>query len=289
MSIVNTLRCDIIYVRSFEDIRVDTETIAVGNNSVTARCRIYGQEGEWMLKCYHRVKANSEMIYGSAYYRGELGIYTLAGRMEYIDVLLIPWVEGVPLDVLMGSVEADYRALSATFDASALQLLNSYYAHGDLKPENIIVQPDGEMSLIDYDAAWLPHFKNCNIEEYGTPSYSHPRRYLHPFDKCIDDFSIALLSVTLAALAIDREGFEPQLKDDSTLFLPEDVLRGEDVLFNRAIELFECSGDTAHRDIACSLKNNDGAITHLRDMLMRVVPTEHRLVPHPLAFLTPLS
>ena len=83
----------------------------------------------------------------------------------------------------------------------AVGLLDREYAHGDLKPENIIVTPDGDMRAIDWDAAFTPELAGNPAPETGTAAYQHPLRTNELFDKHIDDYSIAMLSTMLHAAA----------------------------------------------------------------------------------------
>lgn len=96
LNIITTLRSKVIYLRTIDHVWVEGDTISVGNNAVTARCRVMGREGNYLIKCYHRTKPNLERLYGENAYPGELGIYSIDGRMEYIDIVLLPWVEGKP-------------------------------------------------------------------------------------------------------------------------------------------------------------------------------------------------
>ena len=139
--------------------------------------------------------------------------------------------------------------------------------HHDVKPANIIVTPCDDMHLIDYDAAWLPGFTLADVEEVGTPAFSHPHCGVGFFDKRVDDYAIALVSVMLAALAYKRERFEPYIKNDGSLFVPKDVLDGSDELMNVALSLFERRGDMAHHHIARMLYQSDGCIDGLDDAL----------------------
>ena len=239
--------------------------IHVGNNAVVCRCRVAGTE--CALKCYAVPRRNARAIYGEAYHEAELAVYSLSGDMEYVDVVATPWIEGVSLDRLMGRAKTDYRMLSERFDAFALDILRGESAHGDIKPENIILTLDGSFRLIDYDSAWLPGFTDKDLEETGTPSFSHPMRDNRPFDKHIDDFSIALMSTMLAALKLRRELFEPHIDADSALFSPRAVVAGSDAMLNQALSLFERKADARHYTIARALYASDGAIPNLIEML----------------------
>ena len=222
LNIINTLRNKIIYLRTIDHIWIDADTIKAGNNAVTARCRIMGREGDWLIKCYYRPKQNLKSLYGDNIYEKELGVYSIDGKMEYIDILLMPWVDGEPLESLIRNEKSNYQELSKAFDRFALELLEAEYAHGDIKPDNIIVSSDLQMRAIDLDAMWRPDINNYPLE-IGTQAYRHPRRTHNYFKKAIDDYPLALISTTLAALALDRD-IEKMLNGDKTLFTPEECV-----------------------------------------------------------------
>lgn len=265
VDVLNRLRAGDVTLRTLTPQLINPDALFVGNNAVVCRCRVAGTE--CALKCYAVPRRNARAIYGEAYHEAELAVYSLSGDMEYVDVVATPWIEGVSLDRLMGRVKTDYRMLSERFDAFALDILRGESAHGDIKPENIILTLDGSLRLIDYDSAWLPGFTDKDLEETGTPSFSHPMRDNRPFDKHIDDFSIALMSTMLAALKLRRELFEPHIDADSALFSPRAVVAGSDAMLNQALSLFERKADARHYTIARALYASDGAIPNLIEML----------------------
>ncbi|MBR5771078.1 MAG: hypothetical protein IKY20_05900 [Alistipes sp.] len=222
---------------------------------------------ECALKCYPHKRRNSRAIYGDALYEDELVVYNLVGRLECIDVVVMPWIDGRTLDRLFGDPATNYHTLLSHFESFALDILRGERAHGDIKPENIVVQSNGEMSLIDFDSAWVPGFEQCDVVEAGTPFFSHPLREERRFDKSIDDFSIALMVTMLAALSYDRGTFAPHIDADCALFSPHAVVSGVDKLLNAALALFERKGDKKHRDIAATLYNCSGPIPSLLRLL----------------------
>lgn len=226
------------------------DDIYVGNNAVVFR-NMLDDGREVALKCYASRRRNAHAIYGERYLKHELCLHTLSGD-GYVDVTVLPWIEGHTLESHLISRNVDYRKLSANFDRLALATLRHRCAHGDIKPDNIIVTPTGEMKYVDFDAAWLPGFTDADAEEIGTPAFSHPDRDYRHFDKHIDDFSLAMLSTTLAALAIKREAFEPYIQVDGSIFEPEHVIDGSDYLFIEAMRLFE-RRDPIHYCIARTL------------------------------------
>lgn len=121
-------------------------------------------------------------------------------------VLLMEWVEGMSLTrtISAAALSGDRDALARLgegFDSLALWLLAQPFAHGDLKPDNIMVRPDGGLVLIDYDGLYLPDMAGERARENGTEGFRHPGRSELAFGKHIDDFSIALISLSLRSLA----------------------------------------------------------------------------------------
>lgn len=280
VSIINTILSRVIYLRTLEHIWIDRETITKGNNAVTARCRVINREGAWCIKCYARPKANLRLIYGDDYYPNELGVYTLGGKIEYIDVVVQPWVEGRSLDGFIGAEDSNYAALSKAFDRLALNTLDADYAHGDIKPDNIIVGEDMSMTLIDYDAAWRPEFELHTAEEIGTEGYRHPYRNFSDYSKFIDDYPLAIISTMLAALALDYSAMKPHIGLDKTIFTPELCINHQDPALHEAMRIFLEHNDAAHYRIACGLQSPHIAIDHLRDYFhYALTPTESPL-PH---------
>ena len=267
LSIIHALRATKLYSQTIKIVAVDVESINVGNNAVTARCTVAGYEQPMSLKCYYRPKRNLECIYGSACKRRELGIPLLSGITEYIDVVLTPWVEGHSLDSLLGNPTANYASLSRAFDRLALSTLEGSTAHGDIKPENIIVQEDGEMVLIDWDGAWLPQMHSTAGDEIGTKAYRHPLRTAADFGEAIDDYPIAILSTTLAALAYDRTYFEPRLNADKQLFDIDRIASHSDEVLQTAIATFVRHRDASHYRTAMSLYSAYVSLLGLRGFI----------------------
>ena len=215
----------------------------VGNNSVIFRIRHNG--GDKMLKCYTREKRNLRRIYGERCLHEELYIHSDSMHGEWVDVILDDWIEGMDLHraILdnLHNPEA-LQALAEAFDEMALQLLHEEWAHGDLKPENIIVMPEGRMRLIDFDAMFLPEFAGEQSEECGTAAFQHPSRTADYFDKSIDDYPIALISTALHALAADGTLAERYDLEEMLLFAPKEIMAARSKAYTEVLELFAAKG-----------------------------------------------
>ncbi len=240
----------------------------VGNSAVTLFVWHNGEPK--VLKCYTRTHKNLQAIYGSDFLTRELCVADLTGRRVWIDCLLMPRLEGETLDAVLRSTTSPeiFHQLATTFDNMARQLLASPRAHGDLKPENIIVAPDHlTMSAIDWDAAYLPQFSGEKSAEIGTAAYQHPTRTTEMFDKHIDDYSIAVISTLLHAMAIEpsvadhyRTHFEPP-------FSPKLLCNGHTQLLDTIIDHFarRCMAQQYH--IAKMLTSTSAHLFRLQEIL----------------------
>ena len=267
IEVLGAFRASMVTFKTLTPQRITPESVFVGNHAVVCRSIMEGSGEVMSLKCYPRPRRNAPIIYGKSYMQNEACIYTLNSACEHLDIVAEPWIDGRSLGALLRSRSCDYALLSRAFDCMAVEVLRSRRAHGDIKPENIILTPEGKMHLIDYDAAWTPGLVDADIEEVGTPAFSHPLRIGKCFDAYIDDYPIALISTMLAALSYRRASFEPYITDDDSLFNCWDVYLGVDSLMNEAIALFERKRDVVHYNVARSLYGCDGHVVGLDNML----------------------
>lgn len=195
-----------------------------GNAAVSFRVRYRGERK--MLKCYTRTNENLKAIYGAAYRAKELCVIDMVGRHHWVDCLLMDYVEGRTLDeaICAATTEEEFVALAAGFDRMACELLSSERAHGDLKPENIIVRDDGSMVAIDWDNAFVPSFAGRRSPEIGTAAYQHPARTAEMFDKHVDDYSIAFISTLLHLMVVDESAAEHYRQLHEPKFLPSEFI-----------------------------------------------------------------
>jgi len=120
-------------------------------------------------------------------------------------VLLMDWVEGVPMDkYIQENIHNHYalELLSFKFSHLAKWLLMQPFAHGDLKPDNILVKDDGSIVLVDYDGMYVPAMKGQRAREVGSPNYRHPLRNIEDFDCHIDDFPLVTIALSLKVIAL---------------------------------------------------------------------------------------
>jgi len=125
------------------------------------------------------------------------------------SVVLMDWVAGTTLGAW---VDEQRRLGRGDLLLRAANLWNDLVrglaargvVHGDLEPNNVIVQPNGGLLLIDYDCLTTPaHLGQVNVER-GTTPFQHPRRNEHTVTIAgLDHFSALMIYVALRALGAD--------------------------------------------------------------------------------------
>lgn len=218
----------------------------VGNSAVVFKIRCGGRYK--MLKCYTRPMEHLEAIYQEKLLRQELYVWQADGQGEWCDVVIDDWIEGITLyeAVMRGAGSGDKAHLSnlaRQFDRLALELLESDWAHGDLKPENILLDESGTLRPVDFDAMFLPVFAGEKSPELGTAAYQHPGRTAEDFDASIDDYSIATISTTLHALALEPGLLARYNRGEGLLLSPRKIVRHGCAAHAECLALFEKAGD----------------------------------------------
>jgi len=173
-----------------------------------------------------------------------------------------------------GQPRGDVQTLSAltrNFCDLAAQLLESPWAHGDLKPENIVVEPGGVMKLIDYDALWFPGRVAARSVETGTPGYQHPRRDYRLQGKAVDHYPIALIAASLALIAREPGLYKERGIDESVLFDPEAILAGRSTLYNRLMEEAVADGSEHSGQTTVDSTGSGRELTAAGDPLARLL------------------
>lgn len=151
----------------------------------------------------------------------ELFVDTSQGDAEEYPVLVMDWVEGEPLDrYLRAHLQDTYalQLLAYRFCRMGAWLLSQPFAHGDLKPDNILVKADGSLVLVDYDGLFVPAMQGEQAGELGSPDFRHPLRTAADFNEHIDDFSIATIALSLKAIALRPSLYDQFAASDRLLF-----------------------------------------------------------------------
>lgn len=252
-----------------------------GNDAVVFR--IIADNRPMMLKCYLRTPQYmaercmcSQITPLTAFCRwldDEMLIDDESGGTLRVPVTVGEWIEGKSLDesiydAIARGDSAELLRLSVRFDDMALQLLGQEWAHGDLKPENIIVGADG-MRLIDIDSAFAPSLAGSTTAQLGTAGFRHPSRDSEYFDRTLDYYPIALISTTLRALAYDRDLYRRYNMRDGVLIDPNEAVKGRSAAAAEAERIFARRGDAAHIMILRMLDSPVPFLDGLEDALLQ--------------------
>ena len=173
------------------------------------------------------------------YLEKELFVDTDQTDETEFPVLLMDWVEGKTLDkYLRENLDDKYalEMLAYRFSQLAQWLIPQPFAHGDLKPDNILVREDGTLVLVDYDGMYVPTMKGQKARELGSPDFRHPLRTENDFDEHIDDFPLVSILLSLKAISLEPNLFEEYGAVGRLLLSERDYLSRYDSLVLKAIQ-----------------------------------------------------
>ena len=192
------------------------------------KCFLKEQEGR--AEAYRLIAEELEYVSSTfltpiRYLDKELFVDTSQTDETEFPVLLMDWVEGTTLDKYIRAHLDDKYELSLLayqFSRLAMWLMPQPFAHGDLKPDNILVRDDGTLALVDYDGMYVPAMKGQRARELGSPDFRHPSRTETDFDEHIDDFSLASILLSLKAISLQPSLLEEYGASDRLLFSEKD-------------------------------------------------------------------
>ena len=144
---------------------------------------------------------------------------------DEFPVLLMDWVEGETMETYIANNYQDEYAMGMLcyrFCKMAAWLRSQPFAHGDIKPDNIIVRPDGTLTLVDYDGMFVPAMNGQKSPTIGTKDFSHPLRTVDDFDESIDDFALASIALSLKAISMNSTLLDTYGASDRLLFSESD-------------------------------------------------------------------
>ena len=191
----------------------------------------------YAVRCFHRDQEGREDSYrlieeelkdvespylvSFRYIDKELFVDSSQTNETEFPVLLMNWVEGITLDKYLRENLYDQYALEMLayrFSQLAQWLIPQPFAHGDLKPDNILVREDGTLVLVDYDGMYVPAMKGHKARELGSPDFRHPLRTEDDFDEHIDDFPFVSILLSLKAIALKPSFLNDYGASDRLLF-----------------------------------------------------------------------
>ena len=236
-----------------------TPVMTGGNFAVVFKMRDEKNDKLYAVKCFLKDQPNraenyrmiaeelefvsSSFLTKFQYLDNELFVDSANADGEEFPVLLMDWVEGTNLDQYIRQHLHDsylLHLLAYQFSRLAMWLMPQPFAHGDLKPDNIMVREDGTLVLIDYDGMFVPAMKGQNAREMGSPDFRHPARTEDTFTEHIDDISLASILLSLRVIAEEPALLEKYGAADRLLFSEKDYRNIHDCQLLKDIFPSEC-------------------------------------------------
>ena len=185
----------------------------------TGKCyalKCFTEEQEGRAEAYRQIADELELVDSSyitsvKYLDKEIFVDSNCEEDEF-PVLLMDWIDGETMETYIAENYQDNYAMAMLcyrFCKMAAWLRSQPFAHGDIKPDNIMVRPDGSLTLVDYDGMFVPAMKGQKSPTIGTKDFSHPLRTVDDFDETIDDFALASIALSLKAISL-----KPSLLDE---------------------------------------------------------------------------
>ena len=191
--------------------------------------KCFTEEQEGRADAYRQIAdeldlLDSPYITSVKYMEKELFVGSQCEEDEF-PVLLMDWVDGETMEAYIAANYHNQSVMSMLgyrFGKMAAWLRTQSFAHGDIKPDNIIVRPDGSLTLVDYDGMFVPSMKGSKSPTIGTKDFCHPLRTVNDFDETIDDFSLASIALSLKAISMNSSLFATYGASDRLLFSEND-------------------------------------------------------------------
>ena len=198
----------------------------------TGKCyalKCFTEEQEGRAEAYRQIADELEFVDSSyitsvKYLDKEIFVDSSCEEDEF-PVLLMDWIDGETMESYIAENYQDNYAMAMLcyrFCKMAAWLRSQPFAHGDIKPDNIMVRPDGNLTLVDYDGMFVPSMKSQKSLTIGTKDFSHPLRTVDDFDETIDDFALASIALSLKAISMNSTLLDTYGASDKLLFSESD-------------------------------------------------------------------
>ena len=268
----------------------------------TGKCyalKCFTEEQEGRAEAYRQIADELEFVDSSyitsvKYLDKEIFVDSSCEEDEF-PVLLMDWIDGETMESYIAENYQDNYTMAMLcyrFCKMAAWLRSQPFAHGDIKPDNILVRPDGSLALVDYDGMFVPSMKGQKSPTIGTKDFSHPLRTIDDFDETIDDFALTSIALSLKAISMNSKLLDTYGASDRLLFSESDYRNPSNSKVISALQELMCDKDfctlyslfmlaLARKELsACSFRLFVGEkpnITSVMDENLSTTPTKEEL------------
>ena len=219
----------------------------------TGKCyalKCFTEEQEGRAEAYRQIADELEFVDSSyitsvKYLDKEIFVDSSCEEDEF-PVLLMDWIDGETMENYIAENYQDNYAMAMLcyrFCKMAVWLRSQPFAHGDIKPDNIMVRPDGNLTLVDYDGMFVSAMKGQKSPTIGTKDFSHPLRTVDDFDESIDDFALASIALSLKAISMNSKLLDTYGASDRLLFSENDYRNPSNSKVISALQELMCDKD----------------------------------------------
>ena len=196
----------------------------------TGKCyalKCFTEEQEGRAEAYRLIEeelkfVDSPHITSVKYLEKELFVDSDSEDNEH-SVLLMDWIEGKTMEAYINAYFMDGHAMAMLYYQFCKMvdwLRSQSFAHGDIRLDNIIVRPNGTLTLVDYDDMFLPAMKGRKSPTISTKNLTHPLRTIDDFGETTDDFALVSIALSLKAISLDSSLLQNYGASDRLLFAP---------------------------------------------------------------------
>lgn len=218
-----------------------TYTVEVGGRKFALRC--FHRESRELERRYQAISARLKQLASPNFLPFEFIPNGIRIQGSTYPIVKMAWAQGRTLAEFLESEHRNTRALHNLREALAKIadfLERNQIAHGDIQPENLMVNADGSVvQLIDYDGMFVDALRGSTATELGQLNFQHPRRQASDFNERLDRFSFLTMDVALQALASSPSLWaRSQSEPSAVVFRRNDFLvPGASAIFNEVAQL----------------------------------------------------
>lgn len=181
--------------------------------------QVLGQQGRYARLAQHLLGLGLDCMVDFEYILRGIKVAN-----EWYPILKMQWVDGLPVNQYIDEYIDDSNLLKQLVDKfppMVKELRDNELAHCDLQHGNIMVTPDNEFRLVDYDGMYTTAFRGKS-PELGHANFQHPRRTPDFYNENVDDFGALVCYLSLKAIAENPDLFKKYYAADNLLLTAND-------------------------------------------------------------------